>query len=302
MLGIRGPLQRWNSTRGRRFRLRTLLFAPLAAISLLVVALLVAGAGWSLQNALIANVDEQIRSRAGRINANNTGHAVDVLEQSPLPTGYLLVFIGGDRQVSGVVVAEDGSSKALSSEGANAVLANFGGGDIQTISADGDTYRVAALHRGPEIVGALGVSLGSARSALSQSLIWLVAVGLAETFLLLAAFAWVLRRQLALLTAMALTASAVSRTPLTSGDGQIGDHIEIEGDQYSKEVGELAESMNGMPSHVDAALTARAQKEQQMRSFVADASHELRTPLALIRGMRSLDSEIRRSRNSCIHR
>ena len=54
------------------------------------------------------------------------------------------------------------------------------------------------------------------------------------------------------------------------------------------EVGRLSTALNGMLDQIETAFAARAQSEERMRSFVADASHELRTPLAGIRGFAEL--------------
>ncbi len=57
------------------------------------------------------------------------------------------------------------------------------------------------------------------------------------------------------------------------------------------EVGSLAQSLNTMLAHIEAAFEAQAQSEAaarssegRMRQFAADASHELRTPLTTIKG------------------
>ncbi|NUS11854.1 MAG: HAMP domain-containing histidine kinase, partial [Streptomyces sp.] len=54
------------------------------------------------------------------------------------------------------------------------------------------------------------------------------------------------------------------------------------------EAGRLASALNAMLAQIESAFAARAESEEQMRRFVADASHELRTPLAGIRGFAEL--------------
>ena len=54
------------------------------------------------------------------------------------------------------------------------------------------------------------------------------------------------------------------------------------------EAGRLSSALNGMLAQIESAFAARAESEEQMRRFVADASHELRTPLAGIRGFAEL--------------
>jgi two-component system OmpR family sensor kinase len=69
------------------------------------------------------------------------------------------------------------------------------------------------------------------------------------------------------------------------------------------EAGRLSLALNGMLAQIESAFAARAESEEQMRRFVADASHELRTPLAGIRGFAELyrmgaladDADVRRT-------
>lgn len=54
------------------------------------------------------------------------------------------------------------------------------------------------------------------------------------------------------------------------------------------EVGRLTGSLNTMLSRIEESFAVRAQSEDKLRRFVADASHELRTPLTAIRGFAEL--------------
>ena len=51
---------------------------------------------------------------------------------------------------------------------------------------------------------------------------------------------------------------------------------------------ELRTAFNTMLEHIDDSLAVRAEAEQRLRRFVADASHELRTPLMSVRGYADL--------------
>lgn len=62
-------------------------------------------------------------------------------------------------------------------------------------------------------------------------------------------------------------------------------HERIETNESANtEVGALAQSLNTMLSHIEAAFDAQKRSEEKVRRFVSDASHELRTPLAAIKG------------------
>ncbi|MEW9528690.1 sensor histidine kinase [Microbispora sp. NPDC049125] len=54
------------------------------------------------------------------------------------------------------------------------------------------------------------------------------------------------------------------------------------------EPGRLAAAMNVMLDRLEAEIAARADSEERMRRFLADASHELRTPLTSVRGFAEL--------------
>ena len=54
------------------------------------------------------------------------------------------------------------------------------------------------------------------------------------------------------------------------------------------EVGRLVASLNTMLSRIEESFAARAESENKLRRFVADASHELRTPITAIRGFSEL--------------
>ena len=56
----------------------------------------------------------------------------------------------------------------------------------------------------------------------------------------------------------------------------------------STEVGRLVTSLNTMLARIEEAFSVRAESENKLRRFVADASHELRTPITAIRGFSEL--------------
>ena len=62
----------------------------------------------------------------------------------------------------------------------------------------------------------------------------------------------------------------------------------LENFEPDTEVGRLSTSLNQMLSRIEESFAARAESENKLRRFVADASHELRTPLTSIRGFAEL--------------
>jgi two-component system OmpR family sensor kinase len=75
----------------------------------------------------------------------------------------------------------------------------------------------------------------------------------------------------------------------TAGKIAAGDLSQrVEPAEPTTEVGRLGLSLNAMLHQIERAFAERAESEERLRVFLADASHELRTPLASIRGYAEL--------------
>ncbi|MFI0352073.1 sensor histidine kinase [Actinomadura sp. 9N407] len=70
------------------------------------------------------------------------------------------------------------------------------------------------------------------------------------------------------------------------GDGDLARRVPEQGPR--SEVGRLGAALNTMLGQIESAFRERAESEERLRRFVADASHELRTPLATVRGYAEL--------------
>ncbi|WP_416980580.1 sensor histidine kinase [Streptomyces sp. T028] len=95
-----------------------------------------------------------------------------------------------------------------------------------------------------------------------------------------------LRRGLQPLSDMAHTAHGIASHDLTESASRLPLRADRPGG--GPEVEELRTAFNTMLEHIDDSLAVRAQAEQRLRRFVADASHELRTPLMSVRGYADL--------------
>jgi two-component system OmpR family sensor kinase len=144
----------------------------------------------------------------------------------------------------------------------------------------GEEYRVAGtpVMTSGRIIGAVEIagSLTEVNATLNRLLLLLVvggligcaAVGLGSWFLLGSALEPVRR--------ITRTAAAISREDLSKRIGYKGPKDEI---------GELAETMDGMLDRLENAFAAQEQ-------FISDVSHELRTPLTIVKGhLQVLDRE-----------
>ena len=119
-------------------------------------------------------------------------------------------------------------------------------------------------------------------------------VGLAAAGVAVAAGAAtvLVRRAMRPLDRVAEAARQVTELPLDRGEVDTIPRVPPALAAERTEVGRVGAAFNRMIGHVETALSARHESEQQVRRFVADASHELRTPLASIRGYAEL---VRRS-------
>jgi two-component system, OmpR family, sensor kinase len=91
--------------------------------------------------------------------------------------------------------------------------------------------------------------------------------------------AWVVRRGLRPIEAMAAQADRI-----TAGD--LTDRVSVP--TAATEVGRLGAALNGMLARIEASVGEREASQELTRRFFADASHELRTPLASVRAYAEL--------------
>jgi two-component system OmpR family sensor kinase len=90
---------------------------------------------------------------------------------------------------------------------------------------------------------------------------------------------WAIRRGLRPVDRMIETAGAIA-------DGDMSRRVEPY--QPGTELGQLATALDHMLGQLEAAFAERAESQERLKQFVADASHELRTPITAIRGYAEL--------------
>jgi two-component system OmpR family sensor kinase len=187
-------------------------------------------------------------------------------------------------------IGADGTYRTLSSEQLATLLAVPTNGSVVGITLDdlGSYRAVAGTANDGVVITAIPTAAADAtvrNYVIVELLVAAVGLGLAA-----AAANVLVRRELRPLTTVAATARRVSELPLDKGEVSINERVPDA--DPTTEVGQVGAALNRMLGHVEHALTARQESEQQVRRFVADASHELRTPLASIRGYTEL---VRRS-------
>ncbi len=148
------------------------------------------------------------------------------------------------------------------------------------------TYRLRACEVEPGVVLVSAAPMDDIEDTVERLItIQVVAFGLA--LLALVVFGRrMLRRGLKPLSDMASTAHGIASHDLTESAARLP--LRADGRDGGPEVDELRTAFNTMLEHIDDSLAVRAEAEQRLRRFVADASHELRTPLMSVRGYADL--------------
>jgi two-component system, OmpR family, sensor kinase len=147
-------------------------------------------------------------------------------------------------------------------------------------------YRLRGCEVEPGVVLVSGAPTNSIDATVRQLVtVQVVAFGLA--LLALVVFGRrLLRHGLEPLSDMAHTAHGIASHNLTESAARLPLRAAKRGG--GPEVEELRTAFNTMLEHIDHSLAVRAEAEQRLRRFVADASHELRTPLMSVRGYADL--------------
>ncbi|AWB92999.1 HAMP domain-containing sensor histidine kinase [Aeromicrobium chenweiae] len=202
--------------------------------------------------------------------------------------GSLTAIVTSDC-FAGLVIPSSGKPRSLSRGALETLAAVKVDQQPRTIDVPAlGSYRVVAATtaQGNKVVQALPTE--DVDSTISSLIWWESLLALAGIAAAALAGRVLVRRQLQPLREVAATAHEVTAMPLSSG--AVGEIVRVPGrlTDPTTEVGQVGEALNQLLGHVEAALDARHQSEQQARQFLADASHELRTPLSTIKGYAEL--------------
>jgi two-component system OmpR family sensor kinase len=204
--------------------------------------------------------------------------------------GSLEAARAGTTTVGTVVVSGNGGGpRDLSSSAVRVLEQVEPDGKTETVSLPGlGSYRVAATTTSAGDVVWQGLPTRDMDDTISSLIWWESLLALAGIGAAAVAGRVLVRRQLQPLRDVAATAHQVTAMPLSSGE--VGTTVRVPDSltDPSTEVGQVGEALNQLLGHVERALDARHESEQQVRQFLADASHELRTPLSTIKGYAEL--------------
>ena len=240
-----------------------------------------------LRSYLLERIDEQLTvpfnrvARAGPDPAPNPCSRPEAAEPDAaqqLPTDFVLTIVDASGQVHcqlprGLDEAETPDLSGLSADGLAAAAASD---EVLAVPGRDDSppWRARAVRLDSGFV-ITGISTAQAEATAAQLGQLTVATSLVILVLGATGGLALVRIGLRPLTAIESTADAIARGDLSRRIAEA---------PANTEVGRLSAALNTMLTRIEEALTARAESEERLRRFVADASHELRTPITTIHG------------------
>lgn len=190
---------------------------------------------------------------------------------------------------SGRSITASGDLELLTSGQLDAIDDLTAGHDPVTRTIPGlGSYRVAAASAPRGEILVQGIPTAEVDETIRTLILWELMLGLLGILLAAIAGRILVGRQLEPLRKVATTANEVSAMPLSTGAVGTTVRVPEELTDPETEVGQVGEALNKLLQHMETALDARHESEQQARTFLADASHELRTPLSTIKGYAEL--------------
>jgi two-component system OmpR family sensor kinase len=258
----------------------------LAGMALVVVALAVVGVlvTRTTRDTLVDQIDTRLDTasvshgdRGGDFDRRGPpppqyDRASDVYEGLLRPTGDLETVFASD------LTADPSVAPAVDVEQAEAAARTQQPFTVGSSGADDVRFRVVAR---PTSAGwwLTAIPLTDVDDTI-RNLITVEAIAAAIVLALLAAVAWwVVRLGIRPIKQMTRTAERIASGDLSQRVPEV---------PASTEAGQLGLALNHMLERLDTAFTERAESQQRLRRFIADASHELRTPVTTIRGYAEL--------------
>ena len=208
--------------------------------------------------------------------------------------GSLTAVVDADY-ADGFSIAPSGDRRQLTEKALDRLADVEPGRDPETVHVPGlGSYRVAAAETTTGETLVVGAPTDDVDGTIQTLIWWEALLGVVGIAVAAVAGRLLVRRQLQPLREVAATAHEVTAIPLSSGS--VGQTVRVPErlTDPATEVGQVGEALNRLLGHVEQALDARHESEQQVRQFLADASHELRTPLSTIKGYAELSRRTER--------
>ena len=253
----------------------------ISVLALLALALTVTGVTVSavLRDYLAGRVDEEMARTVGTLREGVLAEPFRGRgPRQELPSRYVVEVLDAE----GTTVAElaDRERLGVPPDLSGAVAAERSGAPYTAQAADGTPWRVLATPLPGSRTFVLATPIGDVAATTQRLGRTVLAVDLVVLLVGAAVALAAVRGSLRPLSRIEETAGAIAR-------GDLSRRVPEEGGERT-EVGRLSRSLNGMLAQIETAFAARAESEERMRRFMADASHELRTPLTSIRGFAEL--------------
>ncbi len=263
----------------------------LLATSTVVLGLVALVATTAVQSYVSSRLDAQVKQAQGALIGVLVTVPVTGVASRSLPNGAIGLVLSSDgRNLLTFGTGPDGDELVAPSTATTRLLLPDSGGrtydaDLATLGRYRCESSSAILNGAPvTVVTALPVA---PTQLIVHRLVLVEVLGVIGALLVLAgAGTAVVRVGLRPLQRISATARRVAALPLDQPGQAITERV-ADADPAT-EVGQVGAAFNAMLGTVDAALMSRAEGEERLRRFVADASHELRTPLASIRGYAEL--------------
>ncbi|WP_405620613.1 sensor histidine kinase [Streptomyces sp. NBC_00076] len=280
---MRGAFRRFRQTY-RRLRLGTRLALGLGALSLLVFA----GVGSALTMYMRDYLEHQLGYQLKVVQTvqSKDAEANGTVTQKPYWGWFTAVYDVSDDSASLRRPADiPHDIRPLTTLAEN--MAHSDTELMRTVRLDGEgLYRLRACEVEPGVVLVSAAPMEDIEDTVDR-LVTVQVIAFALAVLALVVFGRkMLRRGLQPLSDMAHTAHGIASHDLSESASRLP--LRADGRDGGPEVHELRTAFNTMLEHIDDSLAVRAQAEQRLRRFVADASHELRTPLMSVRGYADL--------------
>lgn len=276
------------AARLQRVTLRRRLIAILLGLLLVSCAVVAAATALLLHAYLLSKLDQQLASAGARysIALEHTGDGdladsgfASVLGQ---PSGTLGARILAGR-VTAIGIIGGGTEHPVPSASDRAAIAALGASSSpRTVHLPRlGEYRVVVTHGRDGDLLVTGLPEHSLDDTTRHLVLVELTVFAGAILITGVTGALSIRRSLRPLEQVTHMARRVSDLPLGTGTVSMPDRVPNPAPET--EVGQVADAVNHMLAHVEAALAQRHSSEERLRSFIADASHELRTPVAVIR-------------------
>ena len=275
MRGARLP----RTLRGRLTASLGILVTLALAVAALVMVLVV-------RHVLVNRLDEQLRAAGDRFSVGLEHDDHDADNRYGAVEGQLAGTLGArldNGAVTEAAVVGDHDTADQVPAAAKARLATLTASRTpRTIRLPGiGEYRVLVVAGRDGDLQVTGLPTEAIENTIGKLAAVVIAVFGAALLAILLVATGLLRVMLRPLSRVSVTAAEVAELPLGSGGVSLPHRVE-EG-AGGGEVDTLARAFNAMLAQVETALQTRADSEDRLRHFIADASHELRTPIAVVR-------------------